>query len=133
MTTPKLAPCPFCGGEASMERFGFIVFCKVCPASIETIEAPARAAWNRRAPSPEVQSLRSELEAMTKERDDYRDGAKAETDAGDEARSELEACREAMKERIELSLRRWDDAEFFAIEPFIEEIRAALNLAREAK
>jgi hypothetical protein len=63
MTSDKLLPCPFCGGEARIEIQGFgtkhpayRVRCKNIAACASGLiewfdtEAEARAAWNRREP-----------------------------------------------------------------------------------
>lgn len=60
--TPELLPCPFCGGTATTTfiRDGRQAFCRKCramgtptyhgPTGIESTDARAIAAWNRRAP-----------------------------------------------------------------------------------
>ena len=53
----NLLPCPFCGGEAYMTKWGvtdeFSVFCRECCAGVEDLKSPqdAMAAWNRRSAS----------------------------------------------------------------------------------
>lgn len=64
MSEPKLLPCPFCGGEATIHDAGdsggpsyWSVQCGLCPAMLDKYYADgseeATAAWNRRTPSPE--------------------------------------------------------------------------------
>lgn len=55
--TTKLLPCPFCGGEATVERIGlngcYYVACNTtdcCDFGKSDTEAEAIAAWNARAP-----------------------------------------------------------------------------------
>lgn len=53
---PDLLPCPFCGGEAEVERKGTarrsaIVFCEDCGARLESNESGAGRLWNER-PDP---------------------------------------------------------------------------------
>jgi hypothetical protein len=56
--TEDLKPCPFCNGEASIERYGdrrqsTIYACDVCGCRLETGEEWNHgAAWNRRPASP---------------------------------------------------------------------------------
>ena len=59
MTTTKLKPCPFCGGEAQLRSQkiykgeSFWVFCRKCFSTQEPYHltaADAIAAWNRRKP-----------------------------------------------------------------------------------
>lgn len=52
----ELLPCPFCGGEASVERIGgngyYFVACSglnCCDSALADTEAEAIAAWNTRA------------------------------------------------------------------------------------
>jgi predicted RNA-binding Zn-ribbon protein involved in translation (DUF1610 family) len=65
MTSPdqeRLSACPFCGGEAEIERKGtarasMIVACTDCGARVESgdvygLTHPERYAWNRRAQAP---------------------------------------------------------------------------------
>ncbi len=53
--TPRLLPCPFCGGEAELEQMGnrrrsCIVRCTECGASHECADEGERSgeSWNRR-------------------------------------------------------------------------------------
>lgn len=48
-----LKPCPFCGGEAQVERYGTarassIVSCSECGCTLESNEQGAGHNWNRR-------------------------------------------------------------------------------------
>jgi len=56
-----LKPCPFCGGEAQIERWGghmsmyyYLITCNTCHVclvtepSVNAVEAEAIEAWNRR-------------------------------------------------------------------------------------
>ncbi len=54
----KLKPCPFCGGEAEVEREGTsrqscIIDCANCGCRLESNEIGAGDAWNRRSLIPE--------------------------------------------------------------------------------
>lgn len=55
MENEKLKPCPFCGGEAVVHKFGtgYIAECLECATSMvcESTKAEAVAAWNNRADS----------------------------------------------------------------------------------
>lgn len=52
-TKVELLPCPFCGGEAEVERYGTrrqscIVSCLWCGCRLESNEEGAGWAWNNR-------------------------------------------------------------------------------------
>lgn len=71
MTDRGLKPCPFCGGEADIERMGdrlhsMIYACQECGASLETGETwlGAECRWNRRA---------DRLEALASRPDGWRE------------------------------------------------------------
>ena len=71
---PVLLPCPFCGGEAEVERSGtnrrsHIIACTDCGCRLETGETwNAGSAWNTRQPTQsdavqaEIEALRHDLE-----------------------------------------------------------------------
>lgn len=67
--TEKLEPCPFCGGEATLNRIwtsGVRVECTPCriytPEFFPGNKADAVAAWNRRSTSAAVRGMREALE-----------------------------------------------------------------------
>lgn len=84
----RLEPCPFCGGEAELDNAAEPQFarrptvtCKnedcfgYMPSAYFARDAEAIAAWNRRAENPELARLRSEVERLTRERDEALDNA----------------------------------------------------------
>lgn len=58
--TERPEPCPFCGGDGVYNRNTASIRCKTCAAEGPDEATPVEAiqAWNRRAPSPELISLR---------------------------------------------------------------------------
>lgn len=86
-----LKPCPFCGGTASVsartcnrdtpydaaDRAFPQARCRTCHATAPGEDWSGRetaiAAWNRRADSPDLASLRAEVERLTKDRDAIRE------------------------------------------------------------
>ena len=68
MSSEELKPCPFCGGvriKAHHIRDGRSLGCMDCGAAVHKFNGPTditdalMAKWNRRAPSPEVATLRA--------------------------------------------------------------------------
>lgn len=65
-------PCPFCGGDAFLERWmpdnDGRVYCQSCvasqPVTTQQSDASAIAAWNCRAPSVEETRLRAEVASL---------------------------------------------------------------------
>lgn len=61
MVNQELKPCPFCGGEAEIERHGTArqsmqIACQECGARVESgdisgLTQPQNLRWNRRAPT----------------------------------------------------------------------------------
>lgn len=66
----ELKPCPFCGGEAEIERYGTprqstIVCCTDCGCTIEGPEEFAHGRqWNTRATDPLLDEMAEALKAM---------------------------------------------------------------------
>ena len=89
MTQTQLLPCPFCGGEAELDRtaerfeyctggpnsvmdFGYWVYCTKCDASMGASVPPsspeeATREWNRRAESAELDRLRQQVTQLEQE------------------------------------------------------------------
>lgn len=70
-TKIELLPCPFCGGEAEIERIGnsrqsSIINCTDCSCTLESNENPEATGtdWNTRAESQELTRLRKENERL---------------------------------------------------------------------
>ena len=63
----KLLPCPFCGGEATIDNVGrkYQAWCKHCccihMGEFYNTEAEAIAAWNRRTPTESEPTVKEEL------------------------------------------------------------------------
>jgi len=94
----RLEPCPFCGGEAELDNAAEPQFarrptvtCKnedcfgYMPSAYFARDVEAVAAWNRRAESPELARLRSEVERLTRERDEAQAGWKTASELLDAA------------------------------------------------
>lgn len=70
-----LKPCPFCGGSRVVRgtNVGTVRCGNGCSAHVDAGHiSDAIAAWNRRADSPDLASLRAENERLTRERDEAR-------------------------------------------------------------
>lgn len=65
-----LKPCPFCGGEAEIERYGTprdstIYSCRWCGCWLETGEERDHGArWNTRAPDPASEQMAEALKSV---------------------------------------------------------------------
>lgn len=96
----KLKPCPFCGSPAA-EPFKTIrgnklyTECSECGAGMMTV-----AAWNHRAPSPEVEGLVEAVYMM-------RSACSYVADGGNEA---VEVCKVAVR-RCEAALTAYKEAQ----------------------
>lgn len=95
----ELLPCPFCGGEAELERsnerfeygtggpnsvmeWGYYVYCTKCGAGIAAVDVPppspeeAAKEWNRRAESAAHAALTQRVQELETELAGYRSVAK---------------------------------------------------------
>lgn len=73
MKMSELKPCPFCGGEASIERVGanrvsMKISCKDCGCSVESSETwiNENSQWNTRAENKELTTLREQNKELIK-------------------------------------------------------------------
>ncbi len=114
MPQVELRPCPFCGGEAFVNRYldkndgerTAVVECRTCHArcipwvDLAHPDDETYTAWNRRAPSPEVSRLVEAVEWYASE-ERYHLGkgdrpSEAEMDEGRRARAALRAYEESV-------------------------------------
>lgn len=59
MGAVELLPCPFCGGDASLEDIGSanqacLIACTRCGCWVQSSEIGYGEAWNRRVPTPVI-------------------------------------------------------------------------------
>lgn len=94
-----LKPCPFCGGDAELERAGdrhqsTIYACLYCSCRLETGEEWGYGTnWNTRAPDPRIAELEARAERAEAERaEEWRKRRKAESDR-DLAKAVAEQCK----------------------------------------
>jgi Lar family restriction alleviation protein len=96
-----LKRCPFCGGEAEIERPGtarqsMIVTCTDCGAQMESgnvagLTEPSGYAWNRRAPSPAIEKAREAIETLL-----FWAGRREDSHTRDELENAIQEGRDAL-------------------------------------
>lgn len=135
----KLLPCPFCGWEARIAKSGAATAiacdsCGVAPYVYRLTEAEARAAWNRRAASVELQAERDalshDLKLVQTQLDEAESSLSTLRSALDEAATALEEARRfalrVIRDGVEL-----DDFDL-AEHALIKQIDAARTKIKEA-